>query len=300
MALSPCEVRVNDEGREVKQHGTALFPVACYEDDLTHLSVPWHWHEELEAIVVTQGSAIFACDSERFELEAGEGCFINSNVIHAVWNTGESSCLLHSVVFHPRLVGGSPESVFWHNYVLPIVEDSALRMKPLSAQDDSTMLNAIESAWQACAQEPPAFELTVRDALSQLLVPLVQQTRQQGFAPTTAEQRQSNRLKTMLTYMREHLDVDISVADIARSASVSESECLRCFRASLGTSPMRYLRQLRLSKAESLLRDTNESIARIGEQCGFLEKSYFTRRFKEQYYMTPSEFRKSFQVSYEE
>ena len=50
MALSLCRTTVDDSARELMEHGTAAFPIACYHDDLQAEPVPWHWHEELEVL----------------------------------------------------------------------------------------------------------------------------------------------------------------------------------------------------------------------------------------------------------
>lgn len=58
MALNKCKAAATDEqGRELAAHGTPLFPVACYHDDLRETPVPWHWHEECEALVIEAGAA---------------------------------------------------------------------------------------------------------------------------------------------------------------------------------------------------------------------------------------------------
>ena len=69
MALSLCRTTVDDSARELMEHGTAAFPIACYHDDLQAEPVPWHWHEELEVLVVSEGM-IFAADT------ADGGCSI--------------------------------------------------------------------------------------------------------------------------------------------------------------------------------------------------------------------------------
>lgn len=53
MALSLCNTTTNEHGRELIEHGTVLFPVACYDDDLIKKSVPCHWHDELEVVIVS-------------------------------------------------------------------------------------------------------------------------------------------------------------------------------------------------------------------------------------------------------
>ena len=43
----------SEKGRELVQHGSALFPIACYAEDLSSYSVAWHWHEEFEYVLCT-------------------------------------------------------------------------------------------------------------------------------------------------------------------------------------------------------------------------------------------------------
>ena len=55
MALAlNCGIPSTPQGRELVQHGSALFPIACYEERLTCYSVPWHWHEDFEYILATR------------------------------------------------------------------------------------------------------------------------------------------------------------------------------------------------------------------------------------------------------
>ena len=62
-----------------------------------------------------------AAAGEKYTLAEGDGLFINAGVLHADWPLAAGRCRLHSVVFHPRLVGGSPDSVFWQKYLQPLL-----------------------------------------------------------------------------------------------------------------------------------------------------------------------------------
>lgn len=123
MALSPCCTELDENGRELNAHGTAAFPVACYHDQLEIDPVPWHWHEDLEVLVVTEGTVLAAAGGEKCALPVGDGIFINAGVLHADWQASAVPCRLRSMVFHPRLVGGSADSVFWQKYLQPLLTD---------------------------------------------------------------------------------------------------------------------------------------------------------------------------------
>ena len=66
MQIPVCETSVDADGRELTEHGAALFPIAAYHDDMTRAKVPWHWHDESEAVVVTEGSAVFLRPRARY------------------------------------------------------------------------------------------------------------------------------------------------------------------------------------------------------------------------------------------
>lgn len=83
----------------------------------------------------------------------------------------------------------------------------------------------------------------------------------------------------------------MTLAKIAQSAAVSENECLRCFRTMLGSTPIRYVKQVRVQRAAELLAATDRKISDIGGSCGFQEMSYFARVFREYKGCTPKEYR---------
>ncbi len=293
MALSLCGVETNHQGREIADHGTALFPIACYYDNLAKDTVPWHWHDELEAVVVEEGTALIAAGAQRYTVSKGEGFFINAGVLHAAWDVEDSQCLFHSVVFHPRLVGGGMDSIFWQNYICPLIGNISLKTVRFHEEPwHREAIGAIESAWQACAKEPPGYEFMIRNALSQLVFHLSGYQPKALGRPSEKNLRDGERIKTMLQFIQEHYGGEVSTLTIAASALISESECLRCFRTTIGTPPMQYVRQFRLQKAAELLGATGQNIGDIGAQCGFLDTSYFTKTFRQIMGSTPGEYRR--------
>ncbi len=295
MALSKCDTRTNQQGRELVDHGTVMFPIACYHDDLAKDKVPWHWHDELETIVVEKGTAIVAVDGEKYTVKQGDGVFINAGVLHAVWSEDGAVGYLHSVVFHPRLVGSGVDSVFWQRYMGPLVENRGL--KALYFEDGSPwqmeVIQAIETAWQECVSEQPGYEFRVRNALSQLVFLLSNVHPAAPNRPSEKALRDEKRIKLMLQYIQEHYAEELNTPIIARTALVSESECLRCFRNTIGIPPIQYVKQFRIQKATELLMTSEQKITDIGVQCGFANTSYFIKTFREIRGCTPIEYRKN-------
>jgi AraC-like DNA-binding protein len=102
-------------------------------------------------------------------------------------------------------------------------------------------------------------------------------------------QREELRIKKALIFIERNYAAAITLDDIAESAAVSSSTCLRLFRAVLGTTPVRYLMKYRLQKAvKELEHQGDRTIADIAYSCGFCDASYFDRCFQKEFGMTPS------------
>lgn len=292
MALSPTRSIADSRGHELVDHGTAAFPVACYDNDLSQVTVPWHWHDEMEVAVIQEGSLVLAVGSRRHTLRVGQGFFLNTGVLHSCWDEMHT-CRCHSVVFSPRLVGGSLDSVIYQTYLQPLLDNRGFEEWILSPEVtwQAECLCQIRKAWQSCAMEPYGFEIRTRNALSELIL---------GFFPRVPSlpkdrggkaQRDEKRMKTMLRFLQANLSEPISLSQIAESAAISPSECIRCFHSTIGVTPIQYLREYRIRHGAALLRETQMPIAEVCAQCGFGDLSYFTKTFRQIVGTTPGEYR---------
>jgi len=293
MALSSCMMAVDHSRRELSCHGTAAYPLAIYVDDLRRENVPWHWHGEMEMGVVAEGSLIVEVSGCRQLLRVGDGFFVNSGLLHAIRNAQPGSdSVNHALVFHPRLVGGDPQSVIWEKYLQPLMADRSLRMLPLFADrpEDAALLDQLRSVWQMNCSEEPGFELESRNRLSALLYAL--QKRTPVPAVESSAWREELRIKQMLDCIHRNYAKPMTVKQIAASAAVSYSEAMRCFRHALGTTPMQYLCSYRIHQAAELLRQGGASVVDVGERCGFAAPSYFIKVFRRYHGCTPAQYRR--------
>lgn len=283
---------IDQRRRERKQHGTPLFPVGWYHEIMFRRGIPWHWHDELEVVVVERGTALFVIDGKKYTIEAGQGVFINADVLHSSWAPENQVCVLRTLVFHPRLIGGV-ESIFWEKYLRPLVTGPAIRWLHLDGTVSwyEEAVAAINHAWEQMRQAEPGYEFAVRADLSRLIFLVGQNSQQKKAVPTEKVMRDITRIKQMLQYVEEHLADELTVTAIAESASLSESECLRCFRTMVNAAPIQYVKKLRLQRAATLLETTDWKVSDIAAQCGFQEMSYFSKSFRQWTGLSPSQYR---------
>ena len=293
----PPDIVADSEGRELVQHGSALFPIACYAEDLKSYSVASHWHEEFEYILAVKGPLAVDVSKARLILQTGQGVFVNSGVFHAVEQAETGDALLHSGVFHPRLIGGM-DTIFWQKLVHPLLQPGAPAFFLLDEADDGqkAVLCHLREVWDAVAQEVFDYENQARYHLSAAVHLLGMQCEGGKTKVSQQEQIAAQRMKQMLRFVEEHYAEELTVERIADSVALSESACLRSFRQLLGTTPIQYVKQYRIEKAAGLLLTTRLRTGEIGAECGFTDLSYFTKTFREIKHCTPREYRQRFAV----
>lgn len=283
-----CSVTTDERERQLEQHGFATFPIAFYRGDMVHHTTIWHWHDELELILNRHGHFAVGVGKTVIELAEGELCFINAGILHNVWKTDRNPSEYNSVVFHPRLIGGL-DSIYWVKYVQPLNESN---FPPyLLFRSDEKISRLFADLWRIQSEQSPGYENDIRYLLTRLLMHLSDAPKENHRQLPEREQRDIRRMKSMLTFLESHFSEELTLKQIAESASISETECLRCFQRSIGTSPIRFLKEYRLQRAADLLRTTDESVTEIATACGFFDMSYFTRAFRQLYAATPTNYR---------
>jgi len=106
----------------------------------------------------------------------------------------------------------------------------------------------------------------------------------------------SNRFNETLAFIHNHIDKVISINDLASKVHMSDDHFTRTFKKEIGTSPIDYINQKRIEKAQLLLVVTSMSINEIVLKVGFNSASYFNRIFKSITGLPPLECRKFHQI----
>ena len=284
-----------------QEHEKPQFPCSAYYTDWRkgeREGVPWHWHRELEFMMVVRGNVQVQFGEKRADLREGEGFFCNTRALHRIWMKEGEPCCVYSLVFDARLISGGPGTVFDEKYIYPLVSAKAFpgAVFVLSDNRHVKILEHMRAAHQSCRQEGQGYEYDVRYHLAKALLLILEENRA-CLSGGGKEEPQMDRLRKMLAYIHTHYASGITVSHLAASAGVCERECQRCFRSFLQQSPMDYVRQYRIQMAGKMLLETGAPILDVGLAVGFVNPSHFCKVFRDQMHCSPARFRKSFSHS---
>ena len=88
-------------------------------------------------------------------------------------------------------------------------------------------------------------------------------------------------------------DTDFNMDSVAAAVGLSRSTFFKKFKALTGLAPVDFVKNMRLKRAEQLLRTGSFNISQVAFQAGFSSPGYFSTCFKEHYHISPTEFLKN-------
>ena len=96
----------------------------------------------------------------------------------------------------------------------------------------------------------------------------------------------------ILKYVTEHIDTpDLKIDDIADAMGMSRSVLYTKIKQQLGMTPIDFVRHVRIMRACELLKDTDESLSSVAFAVGFSDAKYFSKVFKRETGIVPTEYR---------
>ena len=118
----------------------------------------WHWHEYVEFAYVVEGAVDCLTPRNSQTLHAGEGYFVNANVLHMNRiASGYDTALFHILQFDPALL--TCAGVIARNYVQPI--EKAAGLECITFPNQGEILHDMKSLFDVAATEPAGYEMDI-------------------------------------------------------------------------------------------------------------------------------------------
>ena len=276
------------------RHTNQLFPISEFVDQFDRFSqgsFPTHWHPEMELQIILKGCAEYTVNGETYLVSEGSAIYIGPEAVHMA-TALSAHTVGYDIVLLPQFLISLMQTAQCEQFAVPLATHRpAAQVISPESKEGNVILESLKRMYYTESSHY-GYELFLMENLLAIWRNLIM------IFPKDSEGTYDNgkvlrekRMKDMLGYIQKNYPNAITITDIAASANISKSECFRCFAELSQLSPIEYVNQYRLTQAAQLLRTTAQSVSDICYLTGFNSSSYFTKKFKDYYKMTPKEYR---------
>ena len=96
------------------------------------------------------------------------------------------------------------------------------------------------------------------------------------------------------SYIEQNIHREITLQELADKVYFNPTYFIRRFKILWGVAPMKFVNKVRIEKAKQLLINKDLSVSMVAEKCGFKSLHYFSRAFKQEEGISPSEYVNSY------
>jgi len=104
-------------------------------------------------------------------------------------------------------------------------------------------------------------------------------------------ERSDSQIESAIEYICENYKNNISLDDVSRVINISPYYFSKLFKEETGEGFVEYLTKIRIQKAKELLSETDMPMKEICQEVGYPDPNYFSRIFKKNYGVTPTEYK---------
>lgn len=284
--------------RENKPHGVPEFPLHIYKVEHpagVHSILPVHWHNEMEIIYLSQGSAMFRIENRELAIGAGDALVVHPGELHSGTNDHDEGICYYSIVFKLSWLSSHQNDRIQELFLGPILQGTDRLPTLLKASNGtpSELLEYIRQLLIRFEHRSPAYELGLKGLLLLLIADIYQHgLMERSNTPEIRHRGEDNQqIKKVLAYMEEHSNEKLELDQLAAVVSLSRSHFCKFFKTQTGMRPMEYVNFIRINKAAGLLRTGAYNVLEAALESGYHHVSYFSKWFRIYMNMTPSEYK---------
>lgn len=262
----------------------------CKFNEMGSTLFPHHWHEHMEFLYFTSGSANIECGSTFIQPQVGDLIVVNSNELHYGISTS-TDLLYYAMIVDISLLHSYSVDAIETKFITPISQNRML-FQNLISQDES-ITTCMISLIQEMENKELGYELSIKSHLYRLLSLLV---RKYVATATDLDQyrlrvRDLERLAPVFKHIDDYYADKLTVQQLADHTGLSRFHFSRLFKQLTDKSLVEYINLIRINKSEELLRHTRMSISEVAHATGFNDIYYFSRTFRKLKNVSPTQWR---------
>jgi transcriptional regulator GlxA family with amidase domain len=182
------------------------------------------------------------------------------------------------------------DNEFWSHYPAIAMERDVIYIRDGNCYTSAGGSAAIDLALALVEED---LGKSIADRVAQAMLVFMRRSggQRQLSATLLAQSSESKPLASLLTWLPDNLQQDLSIRNLARRAAMSPRNFARRFRRQVGTTPARHVENLRLEAAQRQLESTALSVNAVADACGFANTETLTRVFTRRLGLTPARYR---------
>ncbi len=282
-----------DDGSEIVNYDDPNFPSYIYDGwiapKVTWEGVP-HFHEDIEIMTIKEGQVAYFVNGKELLLRAGDTIVVNSNQIHYNMTVNGEVAKYVICILHPSILVNSITVEM--QAVRPITENPDLpylRFRYINEHTES--IRNLVLGMPDLRHDP--FAITKQ--FYQIWDIIRKHAETLGATEDVVSDPRIQSFKSMMHFISNNYQNQVTLADIAASGSISKSLCNTLFHQYVGESPINYLMHLRCRKVAELLRSGKIPMTEIASRTGFGGVSYMSESFRKFFEKSPREYRKEWE-----
>ncbi|WP_394829914.1 AraC family transcriptional regulator [Pendulispora albinea] len=247
----------------------------------------WHAFGPM-LIVVAQGRKVatyrgvsLAYDPLHYLVVTGEAEFAGK-VIEAA---PEKPFLAFCYAIPPDVVAKTLLTLADANDAAPMAEPVPAFVAPI----DTHILDC-SVRWLRAIEDPLERRVVAPLVVEELVFRLLRTDAAAAVRSAVGQDRDTDKVESAMLFLQANVERALSVEDVARHVAMSPSHFAHRFRAVARVSPMRYLKQLRLQHARTLMIAEGLRVGEAAARAGYESTSHFTRDFRGFFGASPGEY----------
>lgn len=265
--------------------------------DYKYYPTPWHYHPELEIVLVTESTGKRFIGNHIADFKPGNLAFLGPNIPHTYRNEDRyyedgSELRAKSIVIHfaENSLGADFLSLPEATLLNKLLEESAYGLEILGKtnQKVSNRLHDIISL-SGLKKWICLVEILLDIAASKKDTARITPSPYTGY-----NEKESTRLCNVLNWVVANLGNNMTLNDAANIAQMNPNAFSRFFSLRTRKTFSEFIIELRLQKAARLLIETDMPVTEICFECGYNNVSNFNRQFLNYYNMNPVKYKKGF------
>jgi Response regulator containing CheY-like receiver domain and AraC-type DNA-binding domain len=261
------------------------------------IPIPAHQHEFIELFYVYSGSCTQVINGKEIVLKQGEMCILDTNVIHSIEKTYENdiiiNCLMRKDYFDTSLLSRLSTNDLISNFLVNAIYKSKDNNNFIifhSGQSEKLhelVKNLVCEYFEPSICSKEIINCYIILIFSELLQIYQHQTSELKILGQTAT---TSNISSILEYIEKNY-ATLSLITTAEHFNFHPNYLSALLKKTTGKSFKEVIHEQKLKKACTLLRNTNLAVDLISLEVGYNNCSFFYKKFKDTYGVTPFEYR---------